>query len=152
MSDPVTFDNVSPRFALPLLYSAQAQKEVFVNEAFALADALLHCSIEGEAAAPPASPSDGQNWLVAAGATGEWAGQDQFLACRQSGNWVFIPPRDGMRVFDISTQQQRFFSGAWRKAASPMEPVGGITVDAEARTAINDLIAALRVLGIFPSV
>lgn len=152
MSDPLPFDNISPRFALPLLYSGQARKEVFVNEGFAIADALLHCGIEGEAAAPPASPSDGDNWLVATGATGEWAGHDQALACRQAGNWIFVPPRDGLRVFDRSSNQEQLFCGSWRKATPPVEPVGGTTVDAEARGAIGNLIAALRALGIFPSV
>lgn len=152
MSDPVAFENLSPRFALPLLYSGQARKEVFVNEGFAIADALLHCSVEGEAAVPPSSPSDGENWLVATGATGEWTGQDGALACRQAGTWIFVPPRDGLRAFDRSTNQEQFFCGSWRKASPPVEPVGGTTVDAEARTAIADLIVKLRVLGIFPSV
>ncbi|MCJ2189128.1 DUF2793 domain-containing protein [Novosphingobium beihaiensis] len=152
MSDPVMFESTSPRFALPLLYSGQAQKEVFVNEAFALTDALLHCSIESEAGAPPASPADGQNWLVAAGATGDWAGFDQALACRQGGNWIFVPPRDGMQVFDISLGQARIFYGSWKKALPPAEPNGGTTVDLEARAAFSQLAAALRAVGIFPPV
>ncbi|MEJ2459702.1 MAG: DUF2793 domain-containing protein, partial [Novosphingobium sp.] len=93
MRDPVIFESTSPRFALPLLYSGQAQKEVFVNEAFSIADALLHCAIEEETATPPAAPADGRNWLIASGATGEWTGLDRMLACRQSGNWIFVSPR-----------------------------------------------------------
>lgn len=151
MSDPVTFESTSPRYALPLLYSGQAQKEAFVNEAFAVTDALLHCNIEGESDTPPGTPVDGQNWLVAAEATGDWVGQEQALACRQAGNWIFIQPRDGMRVFDISSGQEQLFFGAWTKASSFVEPQGGTTVDVEARTAIADLIAGLRALGIFPS-
>ncbi|SFF74028.1 Protein of unknown function [Novosphingobium sp. CF614] len=150
MSDPVIFDSASPRFALPLLYAGQAQKEAFVNEAFAVADALLHCSIEGEASAPPMTAADGQNWLVGPGATGEWAGREQTLACRQAGNWIFIAPRDGMRIFDLSTGQEQLFFHFWRKASTPVEPLGGTTVDGEARAAIGDLIAELRALGIFP--
>ncbi|MCJ2178687.1 DUF2793 domain-containing protein [Novosphingobium album (ex Hu et al. 2023)] len=152
MSDPVVFESASPRFALPLLYSGQAQKETFVNEAFATADALLHCSIEGETATPPASPEDGQNWLVAAGASGEWEGLDQTLACRQAGNWLFVTPRDGMRVFDISSGQERLYFGSWKKASLVAEPAGGTTVDVEARAALSELIVALRAAGIFPPV
>jgi hypothetical protein len=35
MSDPLTFENSSPRFGLPFLYVGQAQKEFYVNEALA---------------------------------------------------------------------------------------------------------------------
>lgn len=151
MSDPLIFESTSPRFAMPLLHAGQAQKEVFVNEALALTDALLHCTVAGESAAPPAAPVDGENWLVAAGATGDWAGHDLSLACRQAGNWLFVPPRDGMRVFDLSTGQERLFFGSWRKALLTLEPLGGSTVDAEARAAIGDLISALQALGVLPT-
>jgi len=67
MSDPTSFTLTTPRFGLPFLFSGQAQKEVSVNEAHALADMLLHPCIAGELAAPPASPSAGDCWLVGAG-------------------------------------------------------------------------------------
>lgn len=152
MSDPVTFPGTSARFALPLLYSGQAQKEVFLNEAVTAIDALLHCTIAGEIVSPPPAPADGHSWLVAAGATGEWLGMDGHLACRQAGNWRFVEPRDGMRIFDASEGREILFYGSWRKASHPGEPLGGSTVDGEARTVINSLIAALQALGFFPSV
>lgn len=152
MSDPVVFDSTSPRFGLPLLYFGQAQKEAFVNEAFAIADALLHCSIEAEATAPPPSAANGQNWIVGADATGEWEGRSQMLACRQAGNWLFVAPREGMRVFDVSAGQERIYIGSWKKTSGVAEPYGGTTVDVEARTAIVELIVALRAVGIFPPV
>jgi hypothetical protein len=150
MSDPFLFDTVSPRYGLPLLFAGQAQKEAFVNEAHALADALLHCAIEGEASDPPDAPENGTSWLVASPATGAWAGSEGKLACRQSGNWIFIVPRDGMRVLDRSTGQDRRYLGGWKIAEEAVEPIGGSTVDAEARAAISQLIAALKVAGIYP--
>jgi hypothetical protein len=150
MTDPFLFDTVSPRYGLPLLFSGQAQKEAFVNEAHALADALLHCAIDGETSDPPSAPENGRNWLVADGATGEWAGQDGMIACRQSDNWIFITPRDGMRVLDRSSGQDRRYWSGWKIADEVGEPIGGSTVDAEARAAISQLIAALKVAGIFP--
>lgn len=151
MSDSVIFDSATPRFGLPLLHAGQARKEVFVNEALALADSLLHCAVEAESALPPASPQDGQAWLVAAEAIGEWAGRDGALACRQAGAWIFVQPRDGMRIFDRSIGQEWFHFGSWRKADSPVEPLGGMIVDGEARAALGILIAGLRAMGIFPS-
>lgn len=150
MSDPTLFDTVSPRFGLPLLFAGQAQKEVFVNEAHALADALLHGAIEGVASVPPSSPVEGNCWLVGASPTGDWAGQTGTIACRQAGNWLFVAPRDGLRLLDLSTGQERLFFESWKIPVAPAEPSGGATVDGQARAAISQLIAALRVAGIFP--
>lgn len=151
MPDPIVFDSTSPRFALPLLFAGQAQKEAFVNEAHALTDALLHCAIEGEAAAPPTTPVDGANWLVAASPAGAWAGQTGKIACRQAGNWLFVTPRDGMILLNRTNGQQRRYYAGWLSPTVPSAPSGGSTVDAEARTAISALVAALRTAGIFPT-
>ncbi|EIZ78298.1 hypothetical protein WSK_3180 [Novosphingobium sp. Rr 2-17] len=151
MSDPLIFDSATPRFALPLLYAGQAQKEAFVNEALERVDAILHCCISGETTTPPTAANDGDAWIVGATATGDWAEHDGALAIRQGGGWTFIAPRDGMRVYDQAARQERFFAGAWKKATLPVELLGGSTVDGEARAAIIDLVSALQALGIFPT-
>jgi hypothetical protein len=148
MSDPLTFDSTTPRFLLPLLFSGQAQKEFTVNEALVLTDALLHCAVEGEADDPPAIPADGTAWLVGTAPTGEWAGQAGRIACRQLGNWLFVTPRDGLKVLDRSNDQEVRFSGTWRSPGAPAAPTGGATVDSEARDALADLIAALIEAGV----
>lgn len=150
MPDPITFDSTSPRFALPLLFAGQAQKEAFVNEAHARTDALLHCAIEDETATPPTTPVEGTNWLVGASPTGAWAGQAGKIACRQAGNWLFVAPRDGMILLNRANGQQRRFFASWLAPTVPSAPSGGATIDAEARTAIDALIAALRTAGVFP--
>lgn len=151
MSQQLTFDVTTPRFGLPLLFAGQAQKEFFVNEAFALSDAMLHCAIEAEATAPPSAPSDGENWLVGASAAGDWLGHDGSIACRQSGNWLFVVPRDGMQILNRATGQVMLYSGGWSMAVAPLSPTGGSVIDSEARAAIDALITALRVAGILPS-
>jgi hypothetical protein len=151
MTDPVSFTSATPRFSLPLLFSGQAQKEFYVNEAHSLADALLHAACEGEATDPPAAPAEGEAWLVGSAATGAWAGQDGKLASFQAGNWLFAIPNDGMRLFDRSSGQALLYRGTWQRPATPSEPTGGTTVDVEARAAIIALVSALTQAGIFAS-
>ncbi|WP_395329937.1 DUF2793 domain-containing protein [Novosphingobium sp. BL-8H] len=151
MTDPIAFDSITSRFALPLLYTGQAHKEAFVNEALIRTDVLLHCAVEGERATPPENSEDGRAWIVADSASGDWSGRDGTIACRAAGNWIFITPRDGMRVFDRSSGRDRLFFGSWRKASAIPEPVGGSTVDGEARAAITNLVASLQAVGILPS-
>jgi len=141
----------TPRFSLPLLFSGRAQKEFYVNEAHALADALLHAACQGEASEPPATPANGEAWLVGSGATGAWAGEDGKLACYQAENWLFAVPNDGMRLFDRSTGQMLLYRGGWKRPATPAAPSGGTTVDTEARAAIADLVSALTQAGILAS-
>jgi hypothetical protein len=143
MSDPITFASASPRFGLPLLFAGQAQKEFFVNEAHALTDALLHPAIEGEANDPPAAPVEGECWLVGDAPSGAWTDHAGELASYQAADWLFAAPRDGLRVLDRSTGQDARYLAGWRRPATPAAPTGGTTVDAEARAAVADLIAAL---------
>jgi hypothetical protein len=143
MSDPITFASASPRFGLPFLFAGQAQKEFFVNEAHALTDALLHPAIEGEADAPPATPVAGECWLVGGTPTGAWTDHAGELASYQAGGWLFAAPRDGLRMLDRSTGQEVRYLAGWQRPATPAAPTGGTTVDAQARAAITDLIAAL---------
>lgn len=111
---------------------------------------MLHCAIEGVAAAPPASPVDGENWLVGMSPSGAWSGQAGRLACRQAGNWLFVAPRDGMRVLNRATGQEQRFAGGWIVPARPAGPSGGTTIDAEARTAIEAILGCLESAGLIP--
>lgn len=150
MTEPATFSSASPRFGLPFLFAGQAQKEFFVNEAHALADALLHCAIEGIADAPPATPQDGTCWLIGANPLAEWSGKAGLLAARQEGNWIFVAPRAGMRLLNRATGQDMRFTGIWHMPARPTLPDGGSTIDAQARAAIAAIISALTDAGVLP--
>lgn len=152
MTDPLSFTSSSPRFGLPLLFSGQSRKEHTVNEAHAITDALLHCAIEGETGTPPEAPTDGDCWLVSSPATGEWSEQEGRIACRQAGIWLFVTPRDGMRIFNRSAGQDIRFAGTWAAPSAPTAPSGGSVIDTEARTAINELIAAMQAARILGSV
>jgi hypothetical protein len=54
-----------------------------------------------------------------------------------------------MRVLDRSTGQDIRYVSDWQRPVAPAAPSGGTTVDAEARTAIADLVAALETGGFF---
>jgi hypothetical protein len=150
MTDPFAFTATTPRLKLPNLFAAQAQREFTVNEAFARLDALLHLVVEGEANSPPVSPVDGTCWLVGSAPTGDWAGQAGTIAARQAGSWLFAEPVEGMTAHDHAAGQLARFDGGWQRAAAVAAPSGGSTADAEARTAIVGLIAALVAGGILP--
>ena len=148
MTDAITFDSTTARLQLPLLFAAQAQKEVFHNEALARIDGLLHAAVLGEADQPPATSADGDSWIVGPAPSGAWAGQPGRVAMRQMGQWLFADPVEGMRVFDRTARQFVVFSSTWQKPAMVEEPSGGMNVDSEARAAIGALISALRAAGV----
>jgi hypothetical protein len=105
----------TPRFIMPLLDAAQAQKHVTVNEALSRADALAAGRVERrDLAAPPASAADGETFIVGQGATGEWAGQDGALALYLNGGWEFVAPWEGA-AFWVAAERLRVTrdGGAW---------------------------------------
>lgn len=149
MTDPLSFSSVSPRFALPMLFAGQSQKEATVNEALLATDLLVHPAVEAVMATPPATPSNGQCWLVGTSATAAFAGQTDRIAAWTEGGWRFIVPREGMRAYDISAAAHRLYAGgAWRLVTAPAAPSGGSVVDSQARTAISAIITSLRNAGV----
>ncbi|WP_374591436.1 DUF2793 domain-containing protein [Novosphingobium sp.] len=130
------------------MLAGQAQKEGFVNEIAARLDALLFLSVEGEAALPPVDAAEGASWLVEAAPSGAWADRQGQIASRQSGNWLFTQPVQGMRLYNKAAQQEMYFRGTWQVAARPTAPTGGATIDVESRAAISAIIAALVSAGI----
>lgn len=151
MTEPVVFESRSARHALPLLVAGQAQKEVFVNEAFARIDALLHPAVEGEASEPPPSPEPGECWLVVAPANGIWTGREAALASWDGTQWTYCEPPEGMLLFDRSSGARLVFRNGWQRLARPTGPDGGAVVDSEARAAIATLVDMLATVGLFPS-
>ncbi|MGQ0457936.1 MAG: DUF2793 domain-containing protein [Hyphomicrobium sp.] len=86
----------SPNLLLPYIMAAQAQKHVTHNEAIRALDAIVHIgALDRDLAAPPASPANGDRYIVAASPTGAWIGQAGRLAAYQDGAWMFYAPREG---------------------------------------------------------
>ncbi len=150
MTNPISFTSTTPRFNLPNLFVAQAQKEFTINEALARLDSLIHPVVEGEANDPPASPNEGDCWIIGTQPTGEWATNSGGIACRQSANWIYLQPKLGMSVTEIASGSVVHFDGSWQRIAAIPTPMAGATEDTEARETIVALISALVTAGILP--
>ena len=144
---------MTPRFALPLLGVAQAQKEVTHNEALTLIDALVHPAVDaGPLNDPPAAPTPGRCWLVGDVPTGDWVGQANAIAIWTVGGWRFVTPRAGMAVVRLTDGAWLRFDGAlWAGPATIVAPSGGSTIDGEARSTLSALILHLAAQGLLIS-
>ncbi len=157
--------DLTSRYALPMLASGQAQKEITHNEALLLIDALAHPTIESRSlAVSPVSPQPGQLWLVAAAASGDWLGKTAQLALWTSGGWRFIVPREGLMIWSKPDGAHIFYANdAWQSGSWPVlglsvagqqvvgsrqaaiaDPALGSTQDVQARAAISGILSALR--------
>lgn len=106
------------RLALPLLGAAQAQKHVTHNEALLRLDVLTQASVTSRAFTAPPVASEGETYLVATSASGDWAGGDGQLAHFRDGGWVFFSPFEGLQVFVEEEEiHVTYAAGAWRRSA-----------------------------------
>lgn len=123
----------TPILSLPLIQPNQAQKHVTHNEALQALDALVQpVVIDLDLTAPPSVPVDGDCHLVAAGATGDWTGQDNALAVQSSGGWMFYAPRSGWKVYVQSENADFIFDGVeWLDAAAGDPETLGINTGAD---------------------
>ena len=157
------------RLGLPLLAAGQAQKEVTHNEALTMLDIAIAMTVErDDLAAPPISAALGQCWIVAAGGSGDWLDRDGQIAGWTQAGWRFVAPRDGMRAWhEVHGHMVRFDGENWvsesaradgyyvedqrvigvRAGAIP-DVSGGSVQDAEARSSLNLVLAALRSHGL----
>ena len=108
---------------LPYLEASQAQKHVTVNEALARLDAQIHLSVLSRAlSTPPATPVEGDRYLVAAAPTASWVGQSGKLAIWLAGTWVFVAPREGWRMWVADEDQLLIYNGTiWQGSGVPSQ-------------------------------
>ena len=159
----------TPRFALPFLAPGQAQKEWFVNESLQIIDMLLCPVVEAPPLNnPPAGAVPGQCFAVGDAPAGDWAGRGGSIAGFSGGGWRFVVTPEGARLLIRSTGETVVRrDGAWEtgvvrarqvqvdgravlgsRQPSIQAPAGGLVVDAEARSAISTVIAAMQAHGL----
>lgn len=120
---------------LPYILPSQAQKHVTHNEALRMLDAIVQMSVlDRHLAAPPASPTDGDRYIVAAVPTGAWAGRAGSVAAWQDGVWNFHAPEVGWLAWVADENDLAVFDGsAWVLAQRTQNvPMLGINATADA--------------------
>jgi Protein of unknown function (DUF2793) len=101
--------------ALPLMEAAQAQKHVTHNEALVLLDGLVQLAVKSRVlATPPATPAEGDRYLVPAAPSGVWVGHVGQIAVSLAGVWRYTTPREGWALWiDNENVFLAFDGSAW---------------------------------------
>lgn len=111
----------STHLGLPYLAPSQALKHITHNEALLVLDGLVQLAVlDRDLAAPPASPNEGDRYIVGAGASGEWTGKDGQVAAFVSAAWAFHAPQPGWTTYLADEQGLVTWTG------STWTPVVGI--------------------------
>lgn len=112
-------DNTT-RLQLPYILPSQAQKHVTHNEALQRLDATIQLVVTAEKDQPPESVQEGQCYLIATSAAGDWAGKARQLAFRQDEAWLFIMPANGWRAWVAETSRLKvLIEGTWKDVPLP---------------------------------
>lgn len=161
-------EDQTPRLGLPVLHIGQAGKEQTHNEALALLDIVVAGVVEDVGVdLPPADPAPGQCWIVGETPQAEWTGQANAIAGWSGGGWRFVAATPGLSVWCTRLERRVTFRGEWedgvvratrvmvdgvpvigpRQDAIPA-PAAGTTIDAEARAAVDAILAAMHTHGL----
>lgn len=126
----------TPNLSLPYLAAGQAQKHVTLNEALRMLDALVQLSVFSRGlATPPASPANGQSYIVPAGATGVWSGQAGKIAAFQDGAWMLYAAVEGWTAWVRDEDKLYAYDGAaWIVAGGAIQNQPFVGVNATADT------------------
>jgi uncharacterized protein DUF2793 len=126
----------TPNLQLPYILPAQAQKHVTHNEAIRALDAIVQIGVaDRDLTAPPPGPNDGDRYIVAPGATGDWAGHDASIAAFQDGAWAIYAPAEGWLAWVADEDVLLAWDGAaWITAGGGVNPTPLVGINATADT------------------
>lgn len=126
----------TPRLGLSYILPQQAQKHVTANDAFRRMDALIHLSVRASTiAAEPPTPSEGDAYILPAGAYGPaWSGEGEGrIAAFQDSVWRFLAPNTGWRAYVETESRFVYFNGSqWVGEAPVTADFLGINAEADA--------------------
>lgn len=76
-------------------------------------DTLVQCSVISAAATtPPGSPTLGDSYIPATGATGAWVSLVGDIVIYNGATWVSVAPKEGWVVYDNNTNKHLTYNGA----------------------------------------
>ncbi|WP_370211785.1 DUF2793 domain-containing protein [Roseovarius sp.] len=124
----------SDNLSLPYIQPSQAQKHVTHNEALRQLDAVVQLAVSSASVTtPPALPEPGQRYIVPAGASGDWAGQDGALAVFEETGWAFYAPNPGWIAWVEDSARQEVFDGSdWGPGIAALQDLTHLGVNTSA--------------------
>jgi len=123
----------STNLNLPYLVEAQAQKHVTVNEALRILDALIQLSVISRFVAnPPASPLEGDRYIIGNAATGIWSGKDLQLAVFVDAAWTYFEPNTGWSCWVADEAVSVVYDGILWNDVTTLEQVTRLGIGATA--------------------
>lgn len=117
--------------SLPYILPSQAQKHVTHNEALRRLDALVQLGVVTRGlGSPPASPMEGDRYIVKAPAGGAWTGHGAEIAAWQDGAWTFLPPHAGWVAVILDERAVCFWDGSdWQAIEGSLgEILDGVSI------------------------
>lgn len=131
---------ITPKLGINLLATNTAQKEIVINEALVSFDAIIGGSVLAIQNGPPASPADGDAYIVGTAPTGAWTGHENDIAFWFNG-WRFIDTIQKMRMWVMSPGA--FFTrqvGSWTQDPAGAATQLGDLTDVDGSTPLNGYI------------
>lgn len=135
--------DTSPILSLPYLQPSQAQKHVTHNEALRQLDILVQTVVSDRTLTDaPGAPQSGDSHIIAAGATGLWAGHDGEIATFDGTDWQFTAPQPGWQAQILAENLAVVFDGTlWATQAPDLNNLDGVGIQTSA-DATNRLAVA----------
>ncbi len=133
----------TPNLDLPYILPSQAQKHVTHNEAIRALDAVVQAGVLSRSLdSPPETPDEGDRYIVATGASGDWSGHDLDIAAWQDGAWMFYTAKTGWAAWINSENILVVWDGSsWLVAGGKTGEFDSVSVNSAAADAFNRIAA-----------
>jgi hypothetical protein len=102
----------TPNLQLPEVPQAIQEASDEINAGFQTLDAIVQLAVlDKDRTTPPAGAVQGDRYIVAATAAGDWFGRERAIAFLAPDGWKFYVPRPGWRAYVIDEDSFYLYSG-----------------------------------------